>query len=520
MSGSAQDGPAKPGRNSLLHYTPALVFVAIAVADSQRWADTDLWGHLRFGQATLAAGHLIRRDPYSYSAPGHLWLNHEWLSEVLMALVYNAIGIVGLKLMKFAGSAAMVILIADAMAETGAPILVQFAILIAACLGMCPQLQFRPQMFTFAAFAATIAILSRFHYRGRARLWMLIPILAVWANLHGGFIMGLAAIGVFGAALAVQDLIAGRPVTRGLHLMLIGAAAALATLATPYGVGTWEAVVHALFNPHTRRVIIDWQSLYVTIARDVSSNPLRALFETIPVLMFATLPISVASAPDFDDLPMLAVAAVMIGAALTAMRNLPIAAIAVAAPLARHISLALRSRAGPAPSESGTRAYGDQIAIVAIGIAMLIATGLFSRRLKLGEPFPAGAVSFMRAQKLNGNLLTSFGWGEYAIWHLWPQDRIFIDGRYDTVFPPEVIDDYLAFHYGRSGAQQTLGKYRHDYVLVPVKNSRAYQLMKSLNGWSLLYRDDVAALFARGRFEGGGVAGLPQSEARPDHFFP
>jgi hypothetical protein len=100
--------PRTGGSNSLFHYSLALVFIAIAIADSQRWADPDLWGLLRFGQAVLAQGHLMLGDPYSYSAPGHPWLNHEWLSEVLMAAAYNGFGIIGLKLWKFACSTAIV----------------------------------------------------------------------------------------------------------------------------------------------------------------------------------------------------------------------------------------------------------------------------------------------------------------------------------------------------------------------------------------------------------------------------
>ena len=57
-------------RNSLLRYSPAVVLLAILIADSNRHTDPDLWGHIRFGQAFIANRHLIDRDPYSYSAAG------------------------------------------------------------------------------------------------------------------------------------------------------------------------------------------------------------------------------------------------------------------------------------------------------------------------------------------------------------------------------------------------------------------------------------------------------------------
>jgi hypothetical protein len=90
-------------------YPVVYLLLAIAVVDVFTFADSDLWGHIRFGQAMLKAGHMIEADPYSYSAPGHLWLNHEWLSEVIFALVYNSGGVFGLELLKLCCSAAMML---------------------------------------------------------------------------------------------------------------------------------------------------------------------------------------------------------------------------------------------------------------------------------------------------------------------------------------------------------------------------------------------------------------------------
>jgi hypothetical protein len=231
---SANVEPAAPSplkRVSLFHYSPALIFLVIVVADITRLADPDLWGHVRFGQDVLAQRHLIFYDRYSYSAPGHLWLNHEWLSEVLMAAIYNAFGTVGLKLMKFACSAATILFLALALEETESPARVQFAILIAASAPLATHLQFRPRIFTFALMSSILAILSRYNYRGRAPVWLAIPILALWANLHGGFIMGLAALGTFTAVVFAQDLAARRGMRRAMWLLAITAASTIATLA-------------------------------------------------------------------------------------------------------------------------------------------------------------------------------------------------------------------------------------------------------------------------------------------------
>ena len=159
---------------SLLRYAPAFVLLAIAIADAGRVADTDLWGHIAFGRLFPTAGPMIR-DPFNYSAPGHLWNEHEWFSEVLVALAYNACGAVGLKLLKLLCSAITVVMIAAAEAETGARIPIQFAVLMVSAFALVPQMQFRPQLFTFALLTTLIAMLARGNYRRDARLWLVVP---------------------------------------------------------------------------------------------------------------------------------------------------------------------------------------------------------------------------------------------------------------------------------------------------------------------------------------------------------
>jgi len=157
-----------PASMSLFRYSPGLILVCIAIADSIRRPDPDLWGHVPFGQAVLRLHHLVLRDPYSYSAPGHNWNNHEWLTEVLMAAIFNHAGVFGLVILKLACSTVVILALAAALAETGSSTLVQFAVLIGSAVVIKPQLQFRPQSFTFALTAVLICILTQDAYRRTA----------------------------------------------------------------------------------------------------------------------------------------------------------------------------------------------------------------------------------------------------------------------------------------------------------------------------------------------------------------
>src|SRR5258708_11037427 len=132
-----------------------------------------------------------------------------------MAATYNAFGVIGLKLMKFASSATVVVLLVIAMEETEAPALMQGAIILLCALPLATHFQFRPQQFTFVMVSCLLAILARYIYRGRAPMWLVLPMFAVWANLHGGWIIGLGILGVFSAAVLAEDLAHCRGVSRG-----------------------------------------------------------------------------------------------------------------------------------------------------------------------------------------------------------------------------------------------------------------------------------------------------------------
>jgi hypothetical protein len=112
---------AGPVRISILRFSPALILFAIVIADARQATDPDLWGHVMWGRELLAHGSLPRGNPYSYSALNFRWLRHEWLSEVLMAAMFDTLGPIGLKLLKFACTAGTICFVASAESECGAP---------------------------------------------------------------------------------------------------------------------------------------------------------------------------------------------------------------------------------------------------------------------------------------------------------------------------------------------------------------------------------------------------------------
>jgi hypothetical protein len=469
------------GKRSLLSYAPGLILFLVVVADSMQYADADLWGHVRYG--LLRTGRLIQADIFSYTAAGRQWIDHEWLSEIVMALAYNALGVVGLKLLKLLCAGATITLLAASLAETGASIVGQYIALAAVAIVLIQQMQFRPQLFDYVFLAALIAMLSRESYGRRAPLWLAVPILALWANLHGGSFVGLAALGIYSVACGALGMARGAGPHCALRPTAITVLAAAGTLCNPWGIGEWIGVTRSLGNPYTMGRVSEFKPLLTMLAAMHRNGTISPSLVTM-LLMLAALIATCLLAPRGDDSGLLAIAGLMVAAAFAAARNTALAALALAVPLAYHAELAVaRLSAGPR-------------ACAFAGLVLAAGAGLLSGTLRAGVKCPTGAVDFMVAHGLGGNVLGEYSWGGYLIWHAPAGSRVFIDSRFEIVYPPRVQRDYLDFIDGRADAARVLAAYPTEYLLMP-PDSVAGRFMAARPGWRLLYRDPVAALFAR-----------------------
>ncbi len=502
---------------SVWRSSPLLLVLAIILSCADNFADPDLWMHIKVGQLIVATGRVPVADLYSYSAAGLPWRNHEWLAQVLLAVAYSALGVVGLKLLKLLCAATVVLALSIGLSATVAPARVQRMVLLATAAGIMVQMQFRPQLFTFAMLSILMATLAREVYRGPVRLWPLIPMFAVWANLHGGWAMGLAALSICAAVLGIQQFCARREITRALRIAGVAAGCALATLLNPFGAGPWVTVLGSLSNPLIRPVINDWVPLAKFIVYQWHGSPIQVLPGAIALALFAGYVASLVVAPALDDAALTAPALLLIAAAFYANRNVALALIALSIPFAHHIGLALGKHA---PSAHDQDSAGPKPGLVAVmALALALADGIFSNHLETWEQVPRGAVDFMKARGLHGNILNNFDWGEYLIWYSEPQSRVFVDGRYELVYPDALLLEYLKFLYGLPGGEKLLDRYPHDFVLAKLQTG-AYRLVSADSRWRLIYRDSFSALFARSSVRPPDHAEVPVSPDVPSSSFP
>jgi hypothetical protein len=516
---------------SLLSEARWTVILSIAIATADNFADPDLWVHILTGQTILRTGHIPRLDTYSYSAAGLPWHNHEWLSQVALAFFYAHLGVFGLKLLKILCSTVLMLALAIGISASGASGSMQRMTLILSAVGLATQMQFRPQLFSFMLLSIVMMVLAIEVYRGGVTLWPLIPMFALWANFHGGYIVGLGAMGVAAAVMFVRGFGSAAGKASAIRLGLVTLGCAAATILNPFGVALWTGVATSVRDPLIRQTVNDWVPLPTMMLHVWRESKPQTLQYATPLLMFAGLIAALAMAPDLDDAPLIAVAAIFIGAAFWATRNVALAVIAVTIPLARHASLAMEAppairvgdRLGNAAGAQASGGHGPPAALLAICAAVLaLVGGTFSNRLETWKPVPADAVAFMQQHDLHGNVLCQFEWGSYLMWHMGDRVKLFVDTRAELVYPESVRRQYAIFFYGMEGADSLLDAYPHDFVLIGTQ-TKACQVVMQDPRWHLIYRDATAALFARAPLPGvPPVAGsVAASAAAPANtYFP
>ena len=178
-----------------------LMVFALAVRQSA-YIDPDLWWHLQAGQDIVQTHSIPKVDTYSFTKAGSEWVAHEWLSEVVMFLIYRASGWGGL-LFIFSALIAVTLYLTYRRCE-GKPYVAALAILLAAA-SSSPLFGIRPQMITFFLAAIVIGLSTRYASDGNSRrLWWLVPMMLLWVNLHAGWALGLGLIGLYLVSLVLD----------------------------------------------------------------------------------------------------------------------------------------------------------------------------------------------------------------------------------------------------------------------------------------------------------------------------
>jgi hypothetical protein len=475
----------------------ALFFYALTcLLLSATVTDADLWGHLRFGQDILQSGSIPRVEPYSFMTGGAPWFDHEWLSEVVFAVLYALSGAVGLVVLKTSIALGTLGLVRRELLRHGVPALRAVIPLLPLALALQPALAtVRPQMFTVLAFTLTMVILVRHetdtpNREGSSRgLWLMPLVFAGWVNFHGGFLSGAGILFVWLAARVSLTTWRGwtsrAPVmvakeTLGREVAPV-VAALLATLANPYGVGLWTFLLRTATVP--RPEIAEWQPL-----------PMFSVIGACYLVLLALTGAAILASGRPRRAALLAIYLCLALAPLDAMRHLPLFAVGSVLIAAPHLAEAGERWLGPHRERPG-RLLVPVLLAAAVLFAARSAPHFAAIRTDPSFTVPARAMALLEATRGPARLAVDFNWGEYAIWHVGPRIKVSVDGRRETVYSEDAYQENLRFMAGRAGWDAILDQDHADLALVR-RGSPADSLLRLKPRWRLVYDDAVCALFA------------------------
>jgi hypothetical protein len=388
----------------------AIVLLGQAAAG---FTETDIWGHTAIGLDTLDAGHLLRVDPYSFTHD-QPWVNHEWLWDVVSAAVYRYSGLAGLLAFRASLIAAVLWMIIGAtkrlpMWACGLALVTVGVVCSGLWHGTRPQL-------------ASLPLYGLVLLRPSA-LW-LPAIFALWANVHGGWMIGLGAL----ATYTVFHL--------SKRQLSIFVACALATVVNPYGVHLWAALADAISRGWAD--VLEWQPIWWAGAG------LTALW------IWAALTVLVALLARRVDADVWGWGwtIVTLLAAARSRRLLAFAAVTAVLLLLPHWTTALRAE--PRWTRPRRMSAAAVLALAAsVGMTFVLRTlDCFPAASMWQSPDP-DAVRFIRDSRVRGNAVVYFDFGEYALFHLRDQIKVSIDNRRETVYSTAVLEDHQRFYEGK-----------------------------------------------------------------------
>lgn len=483
--------------------------------------DTDFFWHLRTGYLILESGAIPTQDPYSFTAHGAPWEVQGWLFDLAMAWIHRSCGDTGLRLFFSLWIVAVFSVVHRIVrlyvTDTSRALLLTLCSAAGALIYFVP----RPLAATLFGFALTLFLLLK-HRRTGNRAWLLgIPLaMVVWVNLHFGFVTGLGLVGlVFVGDLMSRAMpIEGALVERGRLTPLLFVAVVLSSLlavgANPAGYGVL-ATTAEMTRLSAGSLVIEWQSPDFHLP-----GPLLFL---VPVALAILAHVLGRRRPDWLDLILLFA---MTGGALYSMRHMPLAAIALAAVLARGFSgwgalpwsnrwvailpEALRKRGG---EDLGDRAYVLNLMLGAVGVIVILAgRSWISEReqVQMRRHLPVQATDFLEANKVPGPILNEYATGGYLIWRLHPAQKVFIDGRY-TPYPARVVDDYLGIVSLREGWLDRLDHYGIRTILLNAPSAGLAQAMVASGRFRMVYQDEGFGVLVRSEPAQAGKQGAVQA---------
>lgn len=462
----------------------------------------DIWHHMKMGEYVLEHRGVPAEDVFSFAST-RPWVNPAWLAGVVFHLLFAAGGPAALVVFKACLVAvAMALMLRAAMREGASPFVAAGAAL---CVLYCMRVRLicRPLIFSTLFLAAALCIFRDFAAGRRSRLWVLPILCLVWANLHAGFFVAFMLFPIYLLEELRRPQEASVKMARVRALLICGVCCVAATVVNPFGL---RVLIHPFTLTNSARLALtsEWRPMAFGWHWFRPGTPgflhSFAFFWVALALLGVSLAVTFRSVRLSDGLIIVLFTAM----ALSARRHVDLFGVAAFPILAKHLSLALAivKRGLPRLRRCAARALLSTSAHAALALGIVAAGfwlrfGIDDRRLGFGvneHLYPRGAADFIQANRLPGRMLNYWSWGPYLIWRLYPERKVFADGRFE-VYDEKVFADWRTMNHGRPRWEEVTDEYQINYTLIAPspQRSAAFQSKR----WRLIYWDDLCVIFIR-----------------------
>ena len=491
--------------------------------------DFDTWWHLAAGRWIAGHGAVPATDTLSHTVRDHPWIDLQWGFDLALYALH-ALG--GSTLMGLAGvlgfSLSILLifrLVRPHLGDAAGALLLLFVVLAAQ-----DRFELRPEMLSFPLLAGLLSILEREKLQEGRGLWLMVPLMVAWVNLHALFVIG---------GFAIVCAVIGAPSVPSRKLALWGSASLAAVLLNPYGITgvmfPWKLLTRIDGSSPIFQTIGEFRSPFAADAIGVSVATYKALLIVGSLAAIAAIVVSIGTKAGRGepvvhrfDLGGLVFFAGLAALSVVARRNAALFALGGAPVIARSLGIVSAALPVELRERGRTRASlaASAVVLASVLLAAAVVTGRFykwdhqPREFGVGVLdgcFPVRAAAFAREAKLPPKLYNDIAGGGYLAWDDPLGDGVFIDGRlevYDTVF----FSDYVAAMYDQDRWERDADRFGIQTAIIFHRwENRRLLIERLVRGgiWSLVYADEVAAVFVRAR---GNDAALARAGAINDRF--
>ncbi|MEI9924641.1 MAG: hypothetical protein WDN50_14930 [Bradyrhizobium sp.] len=465
-------------RGLLPLWVGVFVYVLLVLAGNSLLRDPDTMWHITVGQWMLDNHAVPHTDIYSLTMRGQPWISMQWVAEVLYAKAYSLFGWSGPVALAAAGSALTFALLTKFLTRhlNDSTALVFVAAALALTMG---HLLARPHVLALPVMIAWVGGLIDAADRRAAPSFWLLPLITLWANLHGGFILGL----MLGGPIALDAVVGADAASRkslALRWAIFGLAALVAACCTPYGWNSMLASKNILSLGSVLLLISEW------LPADFSS---LGAFEICLLMGLGMVLLYGIKLPPTRILLLLGLLHMALAQGRSAETLALLGPMVLAVPLARQIG-------GAEASSSSGASMPRGLLFAGIAIVLMVATLAYGSVVRFKpdpRQAPVAAVAVLKQMNLT-RVLNDYDFGSYLIAN---GVAPFIDGRTDLYGEKFFIDHNNAIMSLEPNALfRLLDEYKIEAVLLRTTRPGP-KLLDHVDGWQKVYSDDIATLHVR-----------------------